>query len=343
MPNRMLIVGVGSIGERHLRCFRNTGRVDKLGLCEVKDPLRREIAERYQISDTYRNLGEALSDAVWDSAVIAAPAHLHIVLARQLAEAGMAMLVEKPLSSSTDGVDELLAMVRQKNLVACTAYVFRNHPELAGMRQILQSGRLGRPLSLIHVSGQNFPFYRPAYLETYYTDRATGGGAIQDALTHAVNAGEWLLGPIDRVCADAQHMALPGVTVEDTVNVLARHGSTMACYSLNQFQTPSQFTFSVHCESGSVEYSRSDNRLRWINQTDGPWHEEPIASFSDRDDYFVAQAHAFLDAFEGKGPLLCTLEEGLQTLHVNLAVMESALETGGWVDVPVVEAAKIAS
>ena len=74
------------------------------------------------------------------------------------------------------------------------AYVYRAHPALMEMKQALDHGRFGRPLQVVAVSGQNFPFYRPAYRQTYYADRATGGGAIQDALTHVVNAAEWLVG-----------------------------------------------------------------------------------------------------------------------------------------------------
>ena len=56
------------------------------------------------------------------------------------------------------------------------------------MKQEIDACRFGRIVQVIAVSGQHFPFYRPAYRETYYTDHATGGGAIQDALTHTINA-----------------------------------------------------------------------------------------------------------------------------------------------------------
>ena len=48
--NNVLIVGVGSIGERHLRCFQATGRAD-LSLCEIDDQLRERISARYGISE----------------------------------------------------------------------------------------------------------------------------------------------------------------------------------------------------------------------------------------------------------------------------------------------------
>ena len=63
---------------------------------------------------------------------------------------------------------------------------------LAAMREAIHEGRFGRPVQLTLVAGQHFPTYRPTYRDTYYKDRAAGGGAVQDALTHHLNAVEWL-------------------------------------------------------------------------------------------------------------------------------------------------------
>ena len=63
---RVLIVGVGSIGERHLRCFAATGRAE-VSLCEVNEPLRRAVAERYQVREVYPDL-EAGLDRVREQA-----------------------------------------------------------------------------------------------------------------------------------------------------------------------------------------------------------------------------------------------------------------------------------
>ena len=56
---------------------------------------------------------------------------------------------------------------------------------------------------------------------------------------------------------------------------------------------------------------------------EGIWHDEPVEA-QERDTLFTLQAGAFLDVVEGRGSPLCTLEEGDQTLRVNLAILESA-------------------
>jgi predicted dehydrogenase len=326
MRHRVLVIGVGSIGERHLRCFRATGRAE-VALVEPNDSLRRAVAERYEVTRATADLGAALSPRP-DGAVIATPAHLHVPLALRLAGAGVHLLIEKPLGVSLDNVPQLVELVREQGLTAAVAYNYRCHPLLAALREALRAGRFGRPVELIAVAGQHFPTYRPAYRSIYYADRATGGGAVQDALTHVLNAGEWLLGPIDRLVADAAHQALEGVAVEDTVHLLARHGAVLASYSLNQHQAPNEFTITVVGERGTARCEFHEHRWRWMSWPEEPWHDEVLPPL-ERDTLYITQANAFLDAIEGKAAVPCSLEEGVQTLRVNLAALAS-VESGTW-------------
>ncbi len=327
-PHRVCVIGVGSIGERHLRCFQQTGRCE-LSFVEINDALRQTIAERYGVRGIAR-LDEAVSQRP-DVAVVCTPAHLHVPMATQLAEAGIHLLIEKPLSTELDGLARLREAVAFRGVTCGVAYVYRAHPVLTEMREAIHSGRFGRPIELVAVSGQHFPTYRPAYREIYYKERATGGGAIQDALTHIMNAGEWLVGPIARLVADAAHQALAGVAVEDTVHVLARHGDLLASYSLNQHQAPNENTITVVCEHGTVRFEGHESRWRWMTTPGEAWHDEQHPPL-ERDSLFVTQANQFLDAVDGKCPVACSLDDGIQTLRVNLAALASA-DGGGWQDI----------
>lgn len=326
MRHRVLIVGAGSIGERHLRCFQNTGRAD-IVLIEKQPERCRLVAERYGVKPVFLDMEPALRERI-DAAVIATPAPFHVAQGTELAKRGVHLLIEKPLSTSMQGIDALQAGVQARRLTAAVAYVYRCHPSLAAMRRALHEGRFGKPLEIVVVAGQHFPTYRPAYRDIYYTDRAMGGGAIQDALTHLVNAGEWLVGPVDRLVVDAGHQRLEGVTVEDTVHLLARHGAVMGSYSLNQYQAPNETTITVICEHGAARFELHENRWRWMTDVSGTWHDERGEAM-ERDTMFIAQAHAFLDAVEGRSPVPCTLAEGVQTLRVNLAALAS-MDQGTW-------------
>ncbi|MBI3463550.1 MAG: Gfo/Idh/MocA family oxidoreductase, partial [Planctomycetes bacterium] len=176
MPqHRVLVVGTGSIGERHLRCFAATGRAE-MTLCETHDERRRAVAQKYSVARSYADLDAALADR-HDAAVIATPAPLHVPMATRLAQSGVHLLIEKPLSTSLDGISQFQCLVEEHKTVVAVAYVYRAHPALQAMRPAISEGRFGRPVQIVAVCGQHFPTYRPAYREIYYTSRATGGGA----------------------------------------------------------------------------------------------------------------------------------------------------------------------
>ena len=316
----ILVVGCGSIGERHVRTFLSTGRTGIVA-CDQHPAMRQQITQRYGV-EAVADWRTALQDPTITGVVIATPAPLHVEIATACLAAGRDVLIEKPLSIDFTGVEHLLAARDHSRRFAAVAYVLRFVPALQAARQFLLEGSFG-PIRHVAVNtGQHFPFFRPAYRSIYYHDRAQGGGAIQDALTHMANTVEWVAGPTCRVSCDAAHQVLDGVTVEDTVNAMARNGTALVSYALNQFQAPDEARLEFHADTGSVRVEL--NAQRWgilpRGQASWTWHPAPVA---DRDQLFVAQATAFLDGCDGRPTALCTLEEGIQTLRFNLAALRS--------------------
>jgi predicted dehydrogenase len=316
----VLVIGCGSIGERHVRTFLSTGRAGVIA-CDNRPAIRQQMTASYGV-ESVADWTPVLQNPAVTSVVIATPAASHVEIAMRCLETGRHVLIEKPLSLDLTDIDRLVAARDRAQRFAAIAYVLHFVPALQAARQFLLAGSFG-PLRHIAVNtGQHFPFFRPAYREIYYRDRAQGGGAIQDALTHMANAVEWVAGPTSRVFCDAEHQVLDGVAVEDTVNATARNGTALVSYALNQFQAANDTRWDFHAETGSVRVEH--NAQRWGTLARGAaewtWHAAPI---SERDQIYAAQATAFLDGIEGKPNSLCTLEEGIQTLRFNLAALQS--------------------
>jgi predicted dehydrogenase len=323
MDPTVLIIGCGSIGERHLRTFLSTGRCRVIA-CDTRAALREAMAERYRVETAADWRGAAARDDV-TAAVVATPAPLHVPIARELLEQGRHALIEKPLALETTGIAELIAARDRAGVHTAVAYVCRAMPGLQAVRDWLARGDFGPVLLVTAQSGQHFPTYRPAYREIYYADPAQGGGAIQDALTHLVDAVQWLIGPTTSLACIAGHQALAGVTVEDTVAVAARAGDVIVNYVLNQFQAPNELTLSFHAAGGSVRYE--GHHQRWGHQALGAtaWTWTAVGPV-ERDAFFVAQAHAFLDGCAGRPCPLATLEDGLAAVRFVRAARRSAAE-----------------
>lgn len=325
---RVLVVGVGSIGERHTRCFLATQKA-RVSICEPNDALREKIASTYDVTAAFASLDEALKQS-WDTVVIATPAQLHISMARQTIKAGVkCVFIEKPLSVTSDGVRELQAQAAAAQAKVGVAYVYRAHPAAAAMRAAIVSGKFGKPVQLSIVSGQNFPFYRPAYASTYYTRHATGGGCIQDALTHNFNLAQWFVGPMTRLSALAEHRVLQGVDVEDTVSIMAKHGDVFATYSQNQFQPVNETSVLVACTDGVCKFMPALHTWYHATAPGSDWQAQPV-NFATRDDWFTQQCIHWLQVVAGERESDCTLDEAVHTLAINQAALKSASANGQW-------------
>lgn len=317
----LLVIGCGSIGERHLRCFQQTGRC-QVAACETQPDLLARIRDTYGVP-AHPSLESALEAGRFDALVICTPAHLHLPLALAALERGLHLLIEKPLAVETDLVPAVRDALERSGSFLGVAYVYHHMPWVKEAGRFVREGGIGRLLQIAAVAGQHFPTFRPAYREIYYARHEHGGGAIQDALTHLVNAVERIAGPCTRVYCDAAHQCLEGVTVEDTISVSARHGEVLATYSLNQFQAPNETTVVLNGEAGSVKIELHPRRWGHLahGAPDWTWHETgPL----ERDQLFIAQAHGFLDGIEGKPNDLATFEEAVQTLRFNRAALRSA-------------------
>lgn len=317
---QLLVIGCGSIGERHVRTFLATGRTGVVA-CDPRPEIRARIAEKYGVA-AVADWEEALRHPSIAGVVIATPAPWHVPMAIRALELGRHVLVEKPLALDLADTDRLVAARDRAGKFAAVAYIHHCQPALQAARDFILAGRFGAVRHAVIATGHNFPTARPAYREIYFRDHAQGGGAIQDALTHMANCVEWVLGPTERVFCDACHQVLDGVEVEDTVSVAARNGGALVTYALNLFQAPTETRLDFHAPGGSVRIEF--HRQRWGTQLQGEsawqWRSTPVA---ERDTLFIAQANAFFEGCAGKPTPLCTLEEGVRTLRFNLAALRS--------------------
>jgi predicted dehydrogenase len=205
------------------------------------------------------------------------------------------------------------------------AYVLRVHPATQRVRELLAENEIGKLHEVTVTAGQHFPTFRPAYRDIYYARRETGGGAVQDAATHLFDLVQYLAGPLDWVFCDCAHQELADVDVEDTVHLIGRAngGTVLVSLALNQFMAPNETHVQLNGARGSLGLRLHEHRAGMFLAGDPAWTwTEPLVS--ERDDLFRAQAQKFLAVAIGQEPPLCTLDDGVRALRVNLAALQSA-------------------
>lgn len=315
----VLVVGAGSIGERHARCFLATGRAS-VAICEPRADRLADLQAAYPLSAAY-TAWETLPLRDYAVVVICTPAPFHEAMATRALNEGCHVLVEKPLTLDLPSAERLCAAAEAATTASGTAYVYRSMPIVSDLKARLERGEIGRVRHVLGAMGQDFPRYRPAYADVYYRDRATGGGAIQDAITHVVNLVQWCVGLESQVSCQADHLMLPRVEVEDTVALsLRRPGEFLVSLTLNQFQKNNDCLVDFAGETGTL---RLDLRARRLGLNRGEeWHWSG-AYPGERDAAFTRQANLFLDAATGKGSFPCSIAEGAETVRTITAALES--------------------
>ncbi len=178
------IVGAGSIGERHARCFLGTGGGEVACVSSTAEK-RRAVAERYGLTRAYTNWDESPRKTSRRGGDRHAGPSPHPDGRGRRSTAGLLYLIEKPLSVTLEGVANSTRGRPRPAGNPGRGRLCLPHPSGgSAMRDAVHSGRFGQPLQVENgPREQNFPFYRPAYRETYYTKHETGDGAVQDALS----------------------------------------------------------------------------------------------------------------------------------------------------------------
>lgn len=322
MKRKILAVGGGGIGERHIRVL--SGREDvELSVCDINPSLLDRLKHTYRIQNLYR-LWNSVDLEQFDVVVISTPAHLHIPMMTDALTAGCHVLCEKPLALSAEGLDQVVRLLREKNKTAGIAYVYRSMPGPAFLRKRVISGEIGPIKNISIVVGSDYSFYRPDYKDIYYSDPGKGGGALHDAVSHMVNFIEWCMGPIDSIYCMARHLVLPGVEVEDTVGSVMTFTETDAIctLSLNQFQRTYGIQFEFCGTDGVLRFDGTTHSVGVCKDHCGEYiWSKPMNR--TRDEYHQLQFDNFFKAIDNGEPFVCTLEEAEATMRTILAAHAS--------------------
>jgi len=325
---KVLLIGAGGIGKRHIRGFIKTGRA-RLSVVEPDAEKLADVMKTCDIERGYAGLDQAPL-AEFDAAVVCSPAHTHISIGQRLADAGLPFLLEKPLAVSMDGVDRMIGAVNKKGLAVRVGYVQRVRPWVLKLKDQLDAGRVGK-LRMVYANvSQEYPKYRPDYQRTYYARRASGGGAILDAATHTFDLLLWFLGPVRQVSAMYDRLVLQGVECEDCALISLRFASgVLAQINMNQFQKPNVSEIEWIGDKANLRLVNHKGELQFASDDSGQWVCEPFETggmtpMEIHESMFAVQAGAYLDIVEGKPSLpLATLEDARQSLRVCLAALES--------------------
>jgi predicted dehydrogenase len=327
--DHILIVGLGSIGQRHLRLAR-----ELFPNADIRVLRHQSTSEVPEYSNGVFSCIEKAIAFAPQIAVIANPAPFHIATAQALAEVGVHLLIEKPLSVSLDGVAQLLYTCHKKSLVLLVGYNLRFLPSLQRFRDLLGEHVIGKVLSVRCEIGQYLPSWRPDsdYRQGVSSQRDLGGGALLE-LSHELDYLRWIFGEVDWVKATLSRQSDLELDVEDTAHLIfgfaptndghqligavnldfIRHDTTRLCVAIG--------------EKGSMRWNGVTGEVALYEAGAKEWREI-FTHPHKRDDSYLAEWKNFVACMtEHKTPLISG-EDGRKVLEIIETVRISAASGG---------------
>ncbi len=322
---KILFAGLGSIGRRHLRHLQALGDHQVLLYRTGRGTLPDDELAGLPVET---DLSAALAHQP-DAVVIANPTALHLDVALPAAQAGCHILLEKPVSHTLDGLDELAQVVAAQGVQVLVGFQFRYHPGLQHMRQILASGELGRPISVRAHWGEYLPNWHPweDYRQSYSARKDLGGGVLL-TLTHPLDYLRYLLGDVQSLAAFTGQLSdLELDQVEDTAEISLHFSSgALGSVHLDYNQRPARHQIEVVCTNGTLRWDQNADGLDVYAVEAGEWQRRPWSPDFERDHLFRAQMAHFLDVVAGTASPVCSLQDGIWALRLALAAHQANQE-----------------
>jgi glutamate-1-semialdehyde aminotransferase/spore coat polysaccharide biosynthesis protein SpsF (cytidylyltransferase family)/predicted dehydrogenase len=319
---RALVVGCGSIGRRHARNLDSLG-VGHLGFCDISPETLQQCREELN-GETFSDYSEALRKFNPGIVLICTPPVYHVEQALAALQAGAHVFVEKPLSHEASGIEALINEARRRNRNAQIGYNMRFHPGLKILKELIDSGKIGRVLWLSVEAGQYLPDWRPwqHYRESYSARHELGGGIILDG-SHELDYICWLLGRPTEVTCRAEHLSNLDVDVEDSAWIyLSFPERRRAELHLDFVQRAYTRTCKAVGEIGTALWDFNVQEVRWFSSEEPGWKSIPYAF--EANDMYVAEMDHFLKSLgSGTGPMI-DLEQGRDVIRVVEAAKKSS-------------------
>lgn len=313
------LVGIGAMGRNHARVLAGLEGVDLVG---VVDPAN-DPAGASQGAPVFATVDELIAQRV-DYVVVACPTALHEEVGLALAEAGVAALIEKPVAHSVEASKRLVDAFESRDLVAGVGHIERYNPSLQSLRARLENGDLGEIYQV--VTRRQGPF--PA--------RIADVGVVKDLATHDIDLTSWVTGR-DYASVSAHTSKQSGREHEDMVVVVGQLlGGTMVSHLVNWLSPLKERSTVVTGTKGCFIADTLTADLTFFANGEQTSDWEAVRAFrgvSEGDmtrlaipkrEPLLVEHERFRDAVLGKESEIVTLRQGLRTVEVATAILESA-------------------
>jgi UDP-N-acetylglucosamine 3-dehydrogenase len=312
------LIGLGAMGRNHARVLNLLDGVELVG---VLDPAPGAVAPSGVpvVSDIEQLIAMRL-----DYAVVACPTALHEEVGLRLAEAGVSALIEKPLAPSLEASRKLVEAFESRGLVGAVGHIERYNPALQSLRSRLEAGELGDMYQVVTRRQGPFP------------GRIADVGVVMDLATHDIDLTSWVTGR-GYLDVAARTVSRSGRPHEDMVSVVAAMQDGLMANHLVNWLSPLKerstvITGAKGCfvadtlTADLTFYANGAIGTEWeaLRTFRGVSEGDMVRYAIPKREPLLVEHERFRDAVEGKESDIVTLRQGMRTVEVASAVLQSA-------------------
>ncbi len=324
---KALVLGCGSIGYRHISHLLQLG-IKAVEAADPDEDACSRVRTGFGIWATC-DPDEALQREP-DVVLVCTPAQLHLELALRSLETGAHVFIEKPISTTLEGLEELLRVADSSKQIVQVGYNLRYHPAMKTIKRMLDDGMVGDVLTAHVEFGLYLAKWWPGrdYRGSYMADADLGGGLLLDA-SHEIDAVLWYLGPARDVAAFGGKLSRLEIGGVDSIKVIMNMESE-AIASLHIDCLKPTYT-RVHelvgegsrivwdCPEGRADTSLG--RLIWFDRESDTY--KPVKLNGNPEETYLAELADLLQSVETGQPPLVGVREGVEVLKVTKAIQQS--------------------
>lgn len=321
---RVLVVGLGSIGQRHARLLSERSDVELL-LCDPVDQYRSQtLAALVNPPEAkYSEFSVALK-AHPDIVFVCVPNHLHVPIGLQAIENGVDVFVEKPISDSLEAARELVKAAESAGRFLQVGYMMRLDEGLLKLKKIVDSGDVGNL-----VGGRAMIGTYITLLNAKNSDRINHPNSLIVDYTHELDFVRWFFGEV----ADLSAM---GASIGDLklkphpnvfqINLRMKTGALVQVH-MDYVQYPQRRVFEIYGDRGTLSYDFMTGEIRqYCFQRDHLWKDLSVLPITDRwDDLFRKEHETMIIARANGKPPIVTGRDGLEALEIAERAIANAI------------------
>jgi len=322
---KILIVGMGSIGLRHLNNILSLYPESEIIVLRHSKAVETEIIPG--ISRFFYSLSDAI-EANPDVAFLTNPAPFHIPVALELAKHGIHIFIEKPLSHDLNGVYEFLKICKKNNIVVMIGYNLRYKKSLSILKDTINSGLIGRILSFRCEVGQYLPDWRikTDYHHSVSARKELGGGVLLE-LSHEIDFARLLLGEFDTVCAISGKYSDLDIDVEDIAEITIQFRSgVVGNIHLDMVNQAKTRNCQIIGSKGTLFWDVLDNSLKLFSRGSSEWSYLIPPYIIDTNQTYLDEIQHFFDCIRESRVPAVSIMDGIAVLEIIHAIRESSSE-----------------